>query len=146
MIFVKPKSPLLTNSILKKMRDKSKRQTGWKALKSRPVMSIEAQEEMQGTKNLARLAQKSTSIVLTNLGIRDKKRRARLQWAIQQSYNDNATREQSQKARQILTEEFGSPKKIFDFTEEVLRVYNLNMETIMQQEKQRRKILPQTKK
>jgi len=128
------------------MRDKSKRQTGWKALKSRPVMSIEAQEEMQGTKNLARLAQKSTSIVLTNLGIRDKKRRARLQWAIQQSYNDNATREQSQKARQILTEEFGSPKKIFDFTEEVLRVYNLNMETIMQQEKQRRKILPQTKK
>jgi len=143
---VKPKSPLLTNSILKKMRDKSKRQTGWKALKSRPVMSIEAQEEMQGTKNLARLAQKSTSIVLTNLGIRDKKRRARLQWAIQQSYNDNATREQSQKARQILTEEFGSPKKIFDFTEEVLRVYNLNMETIMQQEKQRRKILPQTKK
>jgi len=146
VIFVKPKSPLLTNSILKKMRDKSKRQTGWKALKSRPVMSIEAQEEMQGTKNLARLAQKSTSIVLTNLGIRDKKRRARLQWAIQQSYNDNATREQSQKARQILTEEFGSPKKIFDFTEEVLRVYNLNMETIMQQEKQRRKILPQTKK
>jgi len=115
------------------MRDKSKRQTGWKAIRSRPVMSIAKQEEMQDTKNLARLAQRSTSIVLTNLGIRDRTRRARLQWAIQQSYNDNATREQSQKARQILTEEFGSPKRVFDFTEEVLRVYNLNMRTSMQQ-------------
>ncbi len=139
MIFLIPKKPLLKKNILKKITIKSEKQTGWKAIRSRPVMSIAKQEELQSTKNLARLTQKSTSLVLARRGITSKLKRARVQWAMQQSYNDNATREQVIKAREILLEEFGSVQKVVDFTEEVLKTYNLNIGPLVQQKKQKEK-------
>jgi hypothetical protein len=146
VIFLTLRSPFLKRSAIRKIIKKSERQTGWKALKSRPVMNTEAQEEMLGTKQLARLTQKSVGIVLTNRGIKDKPQRARLQLALQLLWRDNGPREQYQTAKEILLTEFKTHRAASEFTEEVLRIYNLNMMRLVEQKQTEAEIRARIKK
>jgi len=132
------KRTLLKPQVIKKINTKSARQAMLRTSKTGQALLRSEKRAIQSTKEFARLTQKSTSIVLTQFGITNKAKRARIQWAVQQAYRDEATSAQVEKSKRMLSKEFGSDTRVASFMNAVVRLHTLNMTTLSQQKKAER--------
>ncbi|MFA5125560.1 MAG: hypothetical protein WC462_00975 [archaeon] len=106
------------NSHIRKLIRTSERQTGWKALHSRPVMSEKEQAIYQDTKITRKLIRICTGKALDNEVIYDKQKRANIQRAMQTYVNAKNIEKQNTALKTIL-KELGSEAMYRDFLKKV---------------------------
>jgi len=123
----KPPTTLLAkNSQINKVISTSKRQAGWKALHSRPVISIEAQNIFGKTKIARKLMRICTGKALDMQEIYDKQARQRIQKAMQ-DYVNNTHNQNEERTLTTISRNLGSPEKAEEFFEDFGKARRENM-------------------
>jgi uncharacterized protein with von Willebrand factor type A (vWA) domain len=107
------------------MREKSKRQTGWKALKSHPILSTKEQEEFLVKKLDRRLLQISTGKALEKRKMK-KGIKERIQRLAQLLYNSKENSATETKVVKELETLFGGKENLARFMAEVNLIKKMN--------------------
>jgi succinylglutamate desuccinylase len=114
------------NSQIKKVISASKRQAGWKALRSRPVMPEQAQNMYRKTKITRKIMRICTGKALDMQEIYDKQKREEIQRAMQ-DYLNNPKNQRGQHALGTIYRELGSIVKYKEFFETLQRAQLENL-------------------
>ncbi len=123
--------PHLKSSKLRKILQTSERETGWKALKSRPVMPIEEQEILQITKVRRKVLQAAVGKSLDKLKLFDEKKRKEAHLAINQLFTSIPQSIEREEAIERLSKLFGKGNT-HTFIEQVNRIYKYNLRILQE--------------
>lgn len=119
------KNPVLKNSVVKKIFLKSQKQTGYRALRKKPIMSLQEQHSFEMKKIQRRFVTIGVRRSLNRIEVSDKEKRARIQKLCQDLIGNKDPLKEKAILEKILIE-IGNKKKFSIFATNLNEFIEMN--------------------